>query len=78
MPRAPCTLTQPVLDRAFSAIELTTDPIASAFPQLAKDSVTAGVTTSETKLDGFLDLTLLNDVRKAAGKPAVDAAGLDK
>jgi NitT/TauT family transport system substrate-binding protein len=72
------TLTQPVLDRAFSAIELTTDPIASTFPQLAKDSVTAGIVKSAADLKGFADFSALNEALKSLGKPAVDAAGLDK
>jgi NitT/TauT family transport system substrate-binding protein len=72
------SLSQPVLDSAFKAIELTTDPIASTFPQLAKDSVTAKVVKEEADLKGFADLSALNEALKATGKPAVDAAGLDK
>jgi NitT/TauT family transport system substrate-binding protein len=72
------SLSQPVLDSAFKAIELTTDPIASTFPQLAKDSVIAGIVKQEADLKGFADLSALNEALKATGKPAVDAAGLDK
>jgi sulfonate transport system substrate-binding protein len=72
------TLSQPVLDRAFQAIELTTDPVASQFPQLAKDSVTAGIVKSTADLKGFADFGALNEALKSLGKPAVDAAGLDK
>ena len=32
----------------------------------------------ETNLKGFIDVTALNGVLTQAGKPAVDAAGLDK
>ena len=71
-------LKQPVIDRAFSKIELTTDPVAAQFPQLAKDQVTAAIAKTAPDVAGFADLTLLNEVLKAAGKPAVDAAGLDK
>jgi NitT/TauT family transport system substrate-binding protein len=71
-------LAGPVIDRAFSDITLTDDPLAATFPQLAKDSVTAGVTDKETSLKGFIDVTALNGVLTQAGKPAVDAAGLDK
>jgi len=67
----------PVIDRAFTSIELSTDPLAGTFPRLAKDAVTAGIATDETRLDGFVDLTPLNTVLKAAGKPEADAAGLD-
>jgi NitT/TauT family transport system substrate-binding protein len=72
------TLSQPVLDSAFKSIELTTDPIASTFPQLAKDSVTAGIVKETAGLKGFADLGALNEALKSLGKPAVDAAGLDK
>ena len=44
----------------------------------SKDSVTAGVADKETNLKGFIDVTALNGVLTQAGKPAVDAAGLDK
>jgi NitT/TauT family transport system substrate-binding protein len=72
------TLNQAVLDRAFSELSFGLDPLASTFPQLAQDSVTAGVAPAATDLNGFLDLTELNKVLQASGKPTVDAAGLDK
>ena len=59
-------------------LELTFDPLAGRFPQLAKDSVTAGITKEETPLGGLVDLTALNAVLRQAGKPEVDASGLDK
>lgn len=71
-------LTPPVLDRAWSDITVNIDPLASTFAQLSKDSVTAGVTEQETDVHGLFDLSLLNTELQAAGKPAVDAAGLDK
>lgn len=71
-------LSPAVLDRAFGNTAFSVDPQAAQFPQLAKDSVTAGVVKTEAKLAGFADLGPLNDALKAAGKPAVDAAGLDK
>jgi NitT/TauT family transport system substrate-binding protein len=40
--------------------------------------VTAGIAKEAPAVAGFADLTLLNEVLKAAGKPAVDPAGLDK
>ncbi|RZT87632.1 NitT/TauT family transport system substrate-binding protein [Pseudonocardia sediminis] len=67
-----------VLDRAFSELQFDNDPLAATFPQLAKDSVTAGASKTEANLQGFIDVTALNTVREADGKPAVDAAGLDK
>ena len=72
------TLSAAVLDRAFSAIELTTDPIPAEFPQLAKDSVTAGVVKTPVALKGFADFGPLNEVLKAQNLPAVDAPELTK
>jgi NitT/TauT family transport system substrate-binding protein len=71
-------LTPAVIDRAFSKIEVTADPIAAEFPQLAKDQVTAGITKNAPDVAGFADLGPLNDVLAKAGKPTVDAAGLDQ
>nr|WP_203590381.1 ABC transporter substrate-binding protein [Streptomyces sp. SID13031] len=67
-----------VIDRAFSTIEATADPIAAQFPQLAKDQVTAGIAKTAPSVSGFADLGPLNEVLTKAGKPTVDAAGLDK
>jgi NitT/TauT family transport system substrate-binding protein len=66
-----------VIDRAFEHITITADPIAGTFPQLAKDQVTAGIAKEAPKVAGFADLGPLNEVLAKAGKPAVDAAGLD-
>jgi sulfonate transport system substrate-binding protein len=71
-------LAQNVLDRSFTELSFTLDPLAATFDQLAKDSVTAGVTSKETNLKGLIDVTALNGVLTQSGKPAVDAAGLDK
>ncbi|MDQ4094212.1 MAG: ABC transporter substrate-binding protein [Actinomycetota bacterium] len=71
-------LAQPVLDRAWSNITITTDPLAARFPRLAADAVTAGVAASAPDLHGFVDLGPLNTVLTAAGRPPVDAAGLDR
>ncbi|MEQ0562434.1 ABC transporter substrate-binding protein [Amycolatopsis sp. NEAU-NG30] len=70
------TLSAAVLDRAFSGIELTTDPVASAFPQLAQDSVTAGVVKSAVALKGFADFGPLNEALKDRNLPAVVAPEL--
>lgn len=71
-------LAAPVIDRAFQNITLSQDPLASTFPQLAQDSATAGITDEPTDLAGFVDVGPLNAELEAAGKPAVDAAGLDQ
>ncbi len=67
-----------VIDRAFGNITLTVDPVAATFPQLAKDAVTAAVAKEPADVAGFANLSALNDILKQAGKPEVDAAGLDK
>ena len=72
------TLKPEVIDRAFSKIEVTVDPVAAQFPQLAKDQVSAGIAKDAPAVAGFADLTALNEVLAKAGGPAVDAAGLDK
>ncbi|HVV22871.1 MAG TPA: ABC transporter substrate-binding protein [Pseudonocardiaceae bacterium] len=69
-------LAQPILDRAFSKIQLTTNPLATDFPELTKDQVTAGIAKTAPGLTGFADLTTLNSVLRAAGKPTVDAGSL--
>ncbi|MFE0028447.1 ABC transporter substrate-binding protein [Amycolatopsis sp. NPDC059021] len=72
------TLGEAVLDRSFSGIELTADPVAAQFPQLAKDSVTAGIVKEAVNLKGFADFGPLNEVLKAQGQPAVSAPELTK
>ncbi|MGC4942047.1 ABC transporter substrate-binding protein [Kribbella sp. DT2] len=67
-----------VIDRAFGAIDITADPVAGQFPQLAKDQVTAAIAKEAPSVAGFADLGPLNDVLTKAGQPTVDAAGLDK
>ncbi|HET9138920.1 ABC transporter substrate-binding protein [Actinophytocola sp.] len=71
-------LSQPVTERAWSGIELTLDPVAGQFPQLAKDAVTAGVAKEAANVAGYADLTALNTVLKQLGKSEVDPSGLDK
>jgi NitT/TauT family transport system substrate-binding protein len=71
-------LAQPVLDRAWADVSLNPDPLASTFPQLAEDAVIAGTSQEATKLNGFVDIGPLNQALTAAGRPTVDAAGLDR
>jgi NitT/TauT family transport system substrate-binding protein len=72
------TLKPAVIDRAFANIQVTADPVASQFRQLAKDQVTAGIAEQAPDVAGFADLAPLNDVLAKTGGPAVDAAGLDQ
>ena len=70
-------LSDAVLDRAFTNITFTTDPLAGTLNTLLEDGVTAG-TTTEADLNGIYDLSLLNKVLTEAGQPTVSAAGLGK
>jgi sulfonate transport system substrate-binding protein len=45
---------------------------------LATDQVTAGIAKVAPSVAGFADLGPLNDVLAKAGKPTLDAAGLDQ
>ena len=69
-------LADAVIDRAFENIELTFDPTAANFPQLAEDAVTAGVADEAVDLTGLFDLGPLNAALEAAGLDPVDDAGL--
>ncbi|MFF9760868.1 MULTISPECIES: aliphatic sulfonate ABC transporter substrate-binding protein [Streptomyces] len=64
-----------VLDPAWKSIEFTDDPLAATLDAQAEHAVKAGL-LEQPDLDGVYDLTLLNEVLKAAGEPAVDDAGL--
>lgn len=70
-------LSDPVVERAFGGIALSTDPLSATFPQLAQDSVDAGIADELVDLAGFVDVAPLNAELEAAGRPPVDAAGLD-
>ena len=54
-----------MIDRAFTELRSDIDPLAATFPQLAKDSVTAGRHREGADLAGFVDVTPLNDVLHA-------------
>ncbi|MEV0276428.1 ABC transporter substrate-binding protein [Streptomyces sp. NPDC050610] len=64
-----------ILDPAWRSIRVTDDPLASTLDAEARHAVKAGL-LSEPDLRGVYDLTLLNKVLKAEGRPTVDAAGL--
>jgi NitT/TauT family transport system substrate-binding protein len=70
------SLDQPVLDRAWSELSVTYDPIASALQQSAKNGVAAGTTQGEVDLKGIYDLAPLNAVLKAQNLEPVSAGGL--
>ncbi|WP_431965370.1 ABC transporter substrate-binding protein [Actinacidiphila sp. bgisy160] len=64
-----------VIDPAWSSIQVIDDPLASTLRTEADHAVTAGL-LEKPALKGIYDLTLLNKVAEAYGKPAVDDAGL--
>ncbi|MEA2587127.1 MAG: sulfonate transport system substrate-binding protein [Actinomycetota bacterium] len=64
-------LPQAFLDAAWPNMTFTNDPIASSLRKGADNAKAVGLLDAGTKLDGIYDLTLLNKVLKAAGKPEV-------
>lgn len=64
-----------VLDPAWESIDFLDDPLASTLDAQADHAVESGL-LKQPDLTGIYDLTLLNNVLKAAGRPAVDDAGL--
>ena len=62
-------LPQPVLDRAFSEIKTTDDPIASSLATSAEHAFATGL-VEKADLTGIYDLSLLREV---LGKPVDDA-----
>ncbi|MEZ0067672.1 NitT/TauT family transport system substrate-binding protein [Streptacidiphilus sp. MAP12-20] len=68
-------LSDKVLNSAWSELSVTDDPLASTLQSEAQHAVTAGF-IKQPDLAGIYDLTLLNQILAAEGKPAVSAAGL--
>jgi NitT/TauT family transport system substrate-binding protein len=66
-------LPEAVLDAAWEDIEFTVDPIASSLVTGAKNAQEAEL-LDPVDLNGIYDLSYLNDVLKAAGKPEVKAS----
>ncbi|MFJ9946260.1 ABC transporter substrate-binding protein, partial [Streptomyces erythrochromogenes] len=64
-----------VIDPAWPSIQITDDPLASTLKTQSDWAVKAGL-IEQPDLAGIYDLTLLNKVLKAAGKPEVSDAGL--
>ncbi|RJQ80579.1 ABC transporter substrate-binding protein [Pseudonocardiaceae bacterium YIM PH 21723] len=60
-------LSDAVLQRAWSNLELSNDPLAKQFAKQAKDSVKAGTLTSEPDLTGIFQLDALNRALKEQG-----------
>ena len=68
-------LTADVLDRAWSNLRITLDPVAASLQTSADHAVAAG-TSKKTDLHGIYDLTLLNEVLAEHGQEPVADAGL--
>jgi NitT/TauT family transport system substrate-binding protein len=64
-----------VLDPAWAGIDFIDDPLAATLRTVADHAVAAGL-LDKPELSGIVDLTLLNKVLTAAGRPAVADAGL--
>ena len=56
---------------AWPNMTFTFDPIASSLHKGAEDAKKVGLLAADTKLDGIYDLTILNKLLTAAGKPPV-------
>jgi NitT/TauT family transport system substrate-binding protein len=70
------SLSAAVLDRAWSELTVTYDPIASALKKSAANGVTAGTTEKAVDLKGIYDLRPLNAVLKDQNLEPVSAGGL--
>ncbi|MHC5704632.1 aliphatic sulfonate ABC transporter substrate-binding protein [Streptomyces sp. PKU-MA01144] len=64
-----------VVDRAWPGIRVTDDPLAATLRTQSGWAVKAGL-IDDPDLDGIYDLTLLNKVLRAEGRPEVSDAGL--
>ncbi|MBL0002592.1 MAG: ABC transporter substrate-binding protein [Actinomycetales bacterium] len=71
-------LSTQVLHEAWSRLTITPDPIASSLQASATAAAAVGITKSPPDLSGIYDLTLLNQVLTASGRPTVSAGGLGK
>lgn len=64
-----------MIDPAWKNVDITDDPLAATLSESSEHAVKAGL-LEDPLLDGIYDLSLLNKVLKAEGKPAIDDAGL--
>jgi NitT/TauT family transport system substrate-binding protein len=65
-----------VIDAAFKDITVTVDPAADTLQTDADHGYAVGTLTKKADLRGLVDLSLLNQLLAAAGKPAVSAGSL--
>jgi NitT/TauT family transport system substrate-binding protein len=72
------SLSPEVLDRAWTELTVTYDPIASALKQSAENGFKAGTTEEKVDLGGIYDLRPLNGILADQGLEPVSAGGLGK
>jgi len=60
-----------VIAAAWKHLEFTVDPVPSSLLSGAQHAYQVGVLKKEPKLDGLVDLTLLNQLLKERGKPVI-------
>ena len=60
-----------MIDAAWPNMTFTYDPVAGSLRKGADDAQAVGLLDSAVKLDGIYDLSLLNQVLKAASKAEV-------
>ncbi|ALV46467.1 sulfonate ABC transporter substrate-binding protein [Arthrobacter alpinus] len=65
-----------VIARSLTELKFSADPLASTFPKLLEDGVTAGVGT-QANLTGIFELGPLNKILAKNGQAEVSAGGLD-
>jgi NitT/TauT family transport system substrate-binding protein len=63
-----------VIAAAWPNLTFTDDPIASSLKKSADDAIAIGLLKPVDNLDGIYDLTILNEILKAAGQPGVSDA----
>jgi NitT/TauT family transport system substrate-binding protein len=59
-----------VLSRAWANLSFTVDPLATSLRRSAEDAAAVGL-LDDAKLDGIYDLTVLNAILAAAGRPRI-------
>lgn len=69
-------LSEPVLAASFRRLTATVDPVASSLRKSAQDAAAVGVSKRAVDLSGIYDLSLLNRLLAASGKPTVSDEGL--
>ncbi len=62
-----------VVDRAWSTLTFTLDPLVTTLRTSASNAAKLGLLETSTSLDGIADLTVLNEVLTSLGKPRIDA-----